>query len=248
MAQSCDIYYWMVGRDYMGVERIVSYAREFGFGELTGIDLPGEIAGFIPTPQWKDRRFHERWLGGDTMNMSIGQGYTLVTPIQMANMTALVVNDGKVYRPHVLREVRDPVSGAVERSVPPELVHESGIDPKIFERVRRDMRTVISEGTAQFPLNIKAVQIAGKTGTGEVGFQDRWHSWFTAYAPYGSENPNEQVVVSVIVEAANDWEWWAPYASAIIFQGIFAGQTYEEAVQVLGPQYYMPRQTRGRRE
>jgi penicillin-binding protein 2 len=248
MAQSCDIYYWVVGRDYLGVERIVSYAREFGFGELTGIDLPGEIAGFIPTPQWKDRRSHERWLGGDTMNMSIGQGYTLVTPIQMANMTALVVNSGKVYRPHILKEVRDPVSGAVERSVQPELVQESRIDPKIFDRVRRDMRTVISEGTAQFPLNIKAVQIAGKTGTGEVGLQDRWHSWFTAYAPYGSANPGEQVVVSVIVEAANEWEWWAPYASAIIFQGIFAGQTYEEAVRVLGPQDYMPRQSQGRRE
>jgi penicillin-binding protein 2 len=74
MAQSCDIYYWTVGRDNLGVERIVTYAQKYGYGEITGIDLPGEIPGFIPTPQWKDRRFHERWLGGDTMNMSIGQG------------------------------------------------------------------------------------------------------------------------------------------------------------------------------
>ncbi|MDR1279052.1 MAG: penicillin-binding protein 2 [Treponema sp.] len=246
LAQSCDIYFWTVGRDYLGVERIVSYAREFGFGEPTGIDLPGEISGFIPTPQWKDRRFHERWLGGDTMNMAIGQGYTLVTPVQMAAMTAMVVNDGKIYRPHILKEVRDPVSGAVERDIQPELVHESDINPRIFERVRRDMRSVISEGTAQFPLNIRSVRIAGKTGTGEVGLQDRWHSWFTAYAPYETANPDEQVVVSLIVEAVNHWEWWAPYASAIIFQGIFAGQSYEEAVQVLGPQYFMPVQ--GRRE
>jgi penicillin-binding protein 2 len=248
MAQSCDIYYWIVGREHLGVERIVSYAREFGFGETTGVDLPGEISGFIPTPQWKDRRFHERWLGGDTMNMSIGQGYTLVTPIQMANMTAMVVNNGKVYRPHILKEVRDPVSGAVERSVQNELFHESDIDPRVFERVRQDMRGVISEGTAQFPLNIRSVQIAGKTGTGEVGVQDRWHSWFTAYAPYETENPDERVVVSLIVEAVNQWEWWAPYASAIIFHGIFTGQTYEEAVQALGPQYHMPLQRQGRRE
>ncbi|MDR1099778.1 MAG: penicillin-binding protein 2 [Treponema sp.] len=246
LAQSCDIYFWTVGRDHLGVERIVSYAREFGFGEPTGIDLPGEISGFIPTPQWKDRRFHERWLGGDTMNMAIGQGYTLVTPVQMAAMTAMVVNDGKIYRPHILKEVRDPVSGAVERDIQPELVHESDINPRVFERVRRDMRSVISEGTAQFPLNIRSVQIAGKTGTGEVGLQDRWHSWFTAYAPYETANPDERVVVSVIVEAVNHWEWWATYASAIIFQGIFAGQNYEEAVQVLGPQYFMPVQ--GRRE
>jgi penicillin-binding protein 2 len=246
MAQSCDIYFWIVGRDHLGVERIVSYAREFGFGETTGVDLPGEISGFIPTPQWKDRRFHERWLGGDTMNMSIGQGYTLVTPLQMANMTAMAVNDGKIYQPHILKEVRDPVSGAVERNIQPVISHESDIDPHVFETVRRNMRSVISEGTAQFPLNIKSVQIAGKTGTGEVGVQDRWHSWFTAYAPYETANPEERVVVSLIVEAVNQWEWWAPYASAIIFQGIFAGQNYEDAVQTLGFQYLMPVQ--GRRE
>ncbi|MCL2128190.1 MAG: penicillin-binding protein 2, partial [Treponema sp.] len=207
MAQSCDIYYWQVGRDFLGVERIVSYARDFGFGDATGIDLPGEINGFIPTPQWKNRRFHERWLGGDTMNMSIGQGYSLVTPIQMANMVCMVVNDGKIYKPYVLKEVRDPVSGAIEQQAIPELVHQSSVDSRIFETVRQDMRGVISEGTAQFPLNIKTVQIAGKTGTGEVGLQDRWHSWFAAYAPYDSDDSEEQVIVSVIVEAVNQWEW-----------------------------------------
>jgi penicillin-binding protein 2 len=246
MAQSCDIYYWQVGRDNLGVDRIITYARDYGFGSVTGIDLPGEVEGFIPTPQWKNRRFHERWLGGDTMNMSIGQGYTLVTPIQMANMVAMAVNDGKVYQPYLLREVRDPVSGAIERRTTPKLLHESGVSPKIFEAVRRDMRGVISEGTAQFPLNIKTVEIAGKTGTGEVGLQDRWHSWFAAYAPYMTDNPEEQVVVSVIVEAVNRWEWWAPYASAIIFQGIFANQSHDEAVRSLGLQYMIPVQ--GRRE
>jgi penicillin-binding protein 2 len=108
------------------------------------------------------------------------------------------------------------------------------------------MRSVISQGTARFPLNIQTVEIAGKTGTGEVGLPDQWHSWFTAYAPYQTNNPEEQVVVSVIVEAVNKWEWWAPYASAIIFHGIFSGQTYEESVASLGFQYLMPVQ--GRRE
>jgi penicillin-binding protein 2 len=246
MAQSCDIYYWTVGRDYLGVEGIVNYALDYGFGTATGIDLPGEISGFIPTPIWKERQYHDRWLGGDTMNMSIGQGYTLVTPIQMANMVAMVVNDGKIYQPHVLKEVRDPVSGAVEQSTRPELLHESTVDKKIFDTVKQDMRGVISEGTAQFPLNIKSVEIAGKTGTGEVGLPDRWHSWFAAFAPYETANPEERVVVSIIVEAVNTWEWWAPYASAIIFQGIFADQSYEEAVVALGLQYLMPVQ--GRRE
>jgi penicillin-binding protein 2 len=246
MAQSCDIYFWAVGRDYLGVERINAYAREYGLGEATGIDLPNEEAGFVPTPQWKDRRFHERWLGGDTMNMSIGQGYTLVTPLQMANMVAMVVNDGIIYKPRLLREIRDPLTGAVERTVSPETLHRSDIDPGVFETVRNNMRSVISEGTARFPLNIRAVEIAGKTGTGEVGLQDRWHSWFAAYAPYQTDRPEERIVVSIIVEASNQWEWWAPYASAIIFQGIFAGQTYAEAVESLGLQHMAP--IEGRRE
>ena len=234
MAQSCDIYYWNVGRDYLGVENIVNYARDFGFGELSGIDLPGEISGFIPTPQWKDRRLHERWLGGDTMNMSIGQGYTLVTPLQMANMVALVVNDGIIYSPHIVKEIRDPRTGAVEQDISPKVLHKSDIDPQVLEKVRRDMRGVISEGTAQYPLNIKTVEIAGKTGTSEVGLQNNWHSWFASFAPYETDNIDERIVVSVIVEAVNDWEWWAPYCSAIIYQGIFADQTYEEAARTLG--------------
>jgi len=245
LAQSCDIYYWIVGRDYLGTERIVSYTREYGFGEITGIDLPGEIAGFIPTPQWKERRFHERWVAGDTMNISIGQGYMLVTPLQMANMICMAVNDGKIYRPHILKEVRDPVTNAIEKSISPELIHESDLSPQIFKAVREDMRYVIRAGTAQYPLNIRTVEVAGKTGTAEIGIQDRWHSWFAAYAPFNKEDDENCIVVSVIVEAANVWEWWAPYASAVIFQGYFANQTYEEAVRSLGLQYRMPI---GRRE
>jgi penicillin-binding protein 2 len=247
MAQSCNIFYWTIGRDYLGAERIVSYAREYGYGEMSGIDLPGEIGGFLPTPQWKERRFHERWVAGDTMNMSIGQGYTLVTPIQMANMVCMVVNNGKIYKPHFLKEVRDPVTNAIENIVKPQVIHESSsISPEVFSALRQDMRAVIREGTAVYPLNIRSVEIAGKTGTGEAGFTDRWHSWFTAYAPYTSTNPQDMIVVSVIVEAANKWEWWAPYASSIIFQGYFANQNYEIAVRTLGLQYLMP--VEGRRE
>jgi len=246
MAQSCDIYYWTVGRDYLGIENIITYARDYGYGELTGIDLPGEVSGFLPTPQWKERRLHERWQGGDTMNTSIGQGYTLVTPLQMANMAAMAVNGGVIYKPHVLKEVRDPKTGAVETSVVPKIIHKSEVDPSVFALVRRDMRGVISEGTAQYPLNIRTVQIAGKTGTAEVGLPNNWHSWFTSFAPYETDRPEERVVVAVIVEAVNTWEWWAPYCSAIIYQGIFADQTYEEAARTLG--IYNAQPVQGRRE
>jgi penicillin-binding protein 2 len=234
LAQSCDIYYWTVGRDYLRIENIVNYSMEYGFGSVTGIDLPGEITGFIPTPQWKERRLHESWVGGDTMNMSIGQGWTLVTPLQMANIAAMAVNDGVIYTPHILKEVRDPRTGAVETTVAPTVLQKSSVDSGVFAAVRRDMRGVISEGTAVYPMNIRAVEIAGKTGTSEVGLEDKWHAWFTSFAPYETDNPEERVVVAVIVEAVNEWEWWAVYCSAIIYQGIFANQTYEEASRTLG--------------
>lgn len=232
LAQSCDVYYWVVGRDFLGVDKISSYAKEFGFGESLNIDLPAQQAGFVPTAPWKERKYHQKWLGGDTMNMSIGQGYTLVTPLHIANMVAMVANSGKIYRPHLLKEVRDPSTNEVIEQVKPEVLHESNIDDSVWREVQNAMRYTITDGTPAFPLNNKVVQIAGKTGTAEVGSLDHWHSWMACYAPYNAP-VEEQVVVVVLVEATNDWEWWAPYATNIIFQGIFANQSYDEAVNSL---------------
>ncbi|HHU36632.1 MAG TPA: penicillin-binding protein 2 [Treponema sp.] len=245
LAQSCDVYYWTVGRDVLGVDRIASYCHEFGLGKSARIDLPSQTEGFIPTPQWKERRFHERWLGGDTMNMSIGQGFTLTSPLQMANVVSMIVNDGVIYRPHLLKEVHDSVTGAVLSVARPEPLFTSTIRPEVFSRVRDDMRNVIANGTARFPMKNHVVKTAGKTGTAEVGLNDRWHSWMVAYGPYDAP-AEDAVVVVVMVEATNPWEWWAPYATNIIFQGIFADETYEESIDSLGFRYLV--QPRGRRE
>jgi penicillin-binding protein 2 len=236
LAQSCDVYYWTVGRDNLGVDRIASYADEFGFGQSAQVDLPSQTEGFIPTPQWKERKFHEKWLGGDTMNMSIGQGYVLASPLQLADMVAMVVNDGTVYKPHLLKEVRDPATNAVLSVKEREVLLQSDITPEVFEQVRQDMRYVITDGTAQLPMKNKVVQLAGKTGTAEVGLLDRWHSWMVAYGPYDAP-AEDAVVVVVMVESSNPWEWWAPYATNIICQGIFADQTFDEAVDALGFRY-----------
>ena len=241
LAQSCDVYFYTVG-DELGIERIVYYSREFGLGQLSGIDLPGETFGFLPTPEWKQRTQAMIWLGGDTLNISIGQGYLLVTPIQMANVIAMIVNEGKVFRPHVLKEVRDPQNGDLIQITEPEILRVSPVRRETFQIVQRAMRGVITEGTAEVVLTTDAVEVAGKTGTGEAGFEDRWHSWFAAYAPFNTEDPDEQVVVVVMVEAANEWEWWAPKAANVIFQGIFADQTYEEAVETLRPWWYIQQQ------
>jgi penicillin-binding protein 2 len=246
LEQSCDIYYWTVGRDYLGIERIVSYSKDFGFGKASGIDLPGELDGFVPTPQWKERRFHEKWLGGDTMNLSIGQGDLLVTPLQVANMMAMIVNDGVVYQPHVLKEVRDPASGAIIQSAKPAEIIRSRVSKETFATVREDLRGVVTDGTVKFVISTKAVKVAGKTGTVQAAHQaeGRWHSWFVAYGPYDAPDPKDQVVVVVMVEDTNPWEWWAPYATNIIFQGIFAGQDYDKAVDTLGLRYLTKQQGR----
>ena len=106
------------------------------------------------------------------------------------------------------------------------------------------MRYTVTDGTPQYPMHNKLVQIACKTGTAEVdGFKDSWHSWLVAYAPYDAP-PEERICVATIVEACNVWEWWAPYATNIIIQGIFAHQTYEEAVKELGFEYLTKSRTR----
>lgn len=237
LAQSCNVYYWTIGRDYLGVDKIASYAKEFGYGQSFNIDLPGQSDGFVPTSQWKERRYHEKWLGGDTMNMSIGQGFTLVTPMHVANMMAMIVNEGKIYKPHFLKEIRDPVNNEIIQSIKPEVLFSSNIPQTVWKEVKNDLRYTVTDGSAQFPLKNKVVKLAGKTGTAEVAqYKNSWHSWFVCYGPYDAP-PEDAVVVCVLVEAANQWEWWAPYASNIIMQGIFANQTYDEAIDSLGFRY-----------
>lgn len=238
-AQSCDVYYWVVGRDSLGISKIAQYAREFGLGQSTKIDLPSQQSGFVPTAEWKERRFHEKWLGGDTMSASIGQGYLLVTPLHLADMTAMVANAGTIYKPHLLKEVRDPVTNEIIQETQKEVLFQSNIDRSVWKEMQETMRYMITDGTAQYPMNNKKIKIAGKTGTAEVApYKKSWHSWMVAYAPYDAP-VEDQIVVATIVEACNPWEWWAPYATNIIIQGIFEKQTYEESLKALGFTYLM---------
>ena len=233
LAKSCDVYYWTVCRDYLGVEKIVDYAKRFGLGQSAEVDLPSQSEGFVPSPKWKERRFHEKWLNGDTMNMSIGQGFTLASPMQVANMACMVINNGVIYKPHLLKEIRDPASGEVIKKIEPEILHKENIGREIFEQVRQAMNLVTIQGEARIPMKNPMFRFAGKTGTAEVGLQDRWHSWMVAYGPYDAP-PEDMVVVCVIVEAVNEWEWWAPYAANIILHGTLANQTYDETIDYLG--------------
>ena len=239
LAQSCNIYFQTVGLNYLGADRISDYMHLFGLGVTTGIDLPGEVNGVAPDPTWKESTRNQSWTGGDTFNTSIGQGYTAVTPIQMANAVALIVNEGVVYKPTILKQVRDPLSGEILHTPVPEILRTSPISRDTFRQVKEAMRGVVTNGTAEVVITTKAVKVAGKTGTAEVNAGERWDSWFVAYGPFDGP-PEEAIIVVTLVEAVNEWEWWAPKAANIIFQGIFADQTYEEAIDALSPLWYLP--------
>ncbi|MFA6809171.1 MAG: penicillin-binding transpeptidase domain-containing protein, partial [Eubacteriales bacterium] len=237
IAQSCDVYFWQIGRDHLGVEKIAYYANLFGYGQSAQIDLPSQSSGFVPTAEWKERKYHEKWLGGDTMAISIGQGYTTATPLQVADAMAMVSNEGVIYKPHLLKEVRDPTTDEIITEVKPEVLFDSKLDPAIFKEVQDGLRLTVTGGSARYSLHNDTVQIAAKTGTAEVNnFKNSWHSWLLAYAPY--DGPKEdRIVVSTIVEAVNKWESWAPFATNIVIQGIFANQSYDEAVDALHFRY-----------
>lgn len=232
LAKSCDIYFWVVCRDYLKLDNIIKYCDAFGFGQKTGIDLPSENAGLLPNPIWKERKHHEKWLDGDTMNMSIGQGFNLVTPLQAVNMLAMVINDGVIYKPHLLKAISDPATKTISE-IEPQVLHEiKNVPNDVWEQTKAAMYGVTTLGEARYPMKNPNYKLAGKTGTAEVGLNDRWHSWMVAYGPYGAK-AEDTIAVAVIVESTNEWEWWAPYAANIILQGALSKQTFTEAVRAL---------------
>ena len=211
---SCDIFFYIVGGGYqdfpgLGNDTLAYYARQFGYGELSGIDLPGEHRGLIPTSRWKRLTYAESWTTGDTYNMAIGQGFVLSTPLQVVNATAAVANGGILYRPQIVYQIVD-AEGRVVRSFEPEVIRRLPVSDANLEIVRRGMYLAVygPRGTARRAA-LPGITVAGKTGTAEFaadldgdGRIDRneqgnlpTHAWFTAYAPY--EDPEVAIVVFV---------------------------------------------------
>lgn len=204
LAQSCDIFFYQVGGGYrdrfegLGEERLGTYAELFGMGSRTGIDLPGEAPGLIPTVKWKRLNYSESWVTGDTYNMAIGQGFVLATPLQVLNATAAVANGGTLYRPQLVREVVDD-EGKIVRAFVPDVIRRLPISAENLSIVQQGMRGVVGgAGATARAINVPGIAVAGKTGTSEFfidsnkdGLPDRdreghlpIHAWFTAYAPY----------------------------------------------------------------
>jgi penicillin-binding protein 2 len=205
---SCDTYYYGLATD-LGIDAIHNYVSQFGLGATTGIDLPGEMPGILPSSAWKMRRYRQKWFAGDTVSVGIGQGYNIATPLQLAHATAVLAANGKVYRPQMVSHIQEARSRSL-KPVGAELVRSIAILPEHLQRVRAALVDVTRPGGTAAQAGAGApYSFAGKTGTAQVvaikqgqnyiesQVQERHrdHAWFIAYAP--AENPTIALVVLV---------------------------------------------------
>jgi penicillin-binding protein 2 len=220
LALSSNVYFATLAGgfgDFRGLEedRLARYARLLGYGERTGIDLPSEEAGRVPTPAWKLANFAEGWFTGDTYNMAIGQGFVLATPLQVAAVTNAIANGGTLVRPHVARALLDQEGRVLRSFTPPtrELALRRDVVPLMREAMLETLNT--SQLASQ---RLPQVRVGGKTGTAEfLGPRDArgnlpTHAWFTAFAPY--EAP--EMAVTVFVERGGSSTNAVPIAMEIV--------------------------------
>jgi len=227
IVESCDVYFYNLGK-LLGVDRIAAYARGFGLGAPSGIDLNREKGGLIPTKQWKLSRLREPWQIGETISLAIGQGYNLVTPIQLANVYATLANGGTVYRPRLIKQLESS-DGHVVKRYDPEKQGVLPVSPQNIKLINQGLWGVVNErGGTGYILKRQEQDVAGKTGTAQViglpqdekarkakrvsaAFRD--HALFVCFAPYG----NPEIVVAVILEnAGHGGSAAAPVARKII--------------------------------
>ena len=203
IAESCDIFFYAVGGGWekisgLGIDKIDKYLSIFGFGEKTGIDIPGEQVGLIPDPEWKEKNKNESWYLGDTYHLSIGQGDFLATPLQLLNATSAIANGGELLKPHLAIKETDS-QGRLVKEYGKEVIRKDFIDSYNIQVVREGMRQTVTSGSAKV-LNDLPFEAAGKTGTAQFGTEDKTHAWFTAFAPYN----DPEIAIVVLVEEGGE--------------------------------------------
>ncbi|CCK80125.1 penicillin-binding protein 2 [Desulfobacula toluolica] len=230
LTQSCDVFFYQAG-DKAGVDTLAQYAKGCGLGKKTGIMLDNERKGLVPTSAWKKKRYNEAWQGGETLSIAIGQGFNLVTPLQMAVFMAAVGNGGTLYRPIIVKTIEDS-HGSIIKKIDPEITGSLPASSETLDIVRKGLLNVVQgdRGTAR-GIRLTGIEIAGKTGTAQVfsikkgekidpeklRYNLRDHAWFIAYAP--AEKP--VIAVSVIIEhGEHGSSSAAPVAGALIEQYI----------------------------
>ena len=255
ISNSCDVYFYKISGGFnqdgevvegLGVDRIHEYADQFGFGRTQGIELPLEAPGNNPSQAWKRQTHGEPWSTGDDYNMGIGQGFVTATPMQVAQMAAVVASGGFLYRPTIIHHITDE-NGEIVKPFEPEVLNSVDVDRQWLDVVAEGMRLVNQEGGtgATFVdwFDEFGITSAGKTGTAEycdnIAIKRKWckegqilptHSWYVGYAPF--ENP-EIVVVAFIFNGGEGSLWAAAVVRDVMaaYFGIdqFAPEEEEEA-------------------
>lgn len=208
IVESCDTYFYELAQD-LGIDMIHDFIAQFGLGKRTGIDIAGEVSGLLPSRQWKKRRFDQRWFVGDTISVGIGQGYNLVTPLQLASATAILANGGQVFRPHLVQHIQNAQTNELE-TVEPFPIAQIPLQPRHLDLVREAMVDVTRPGgTAAWAGSGAKYPFAGKTGTAQViglkgqeydedaiDERHRDHALFIGFAP--AEAP--KIALAILVE------------------------------------------------
>lgn len=203
IAESCNVYFYTIGGGFgeqkgLGPTKIKKYLSLFGWGEKTQIDLPGEAKGFIPDKEWKKETWGKDWWDGDTYNLSIGQGFLQITPLEVVNSFAAIANGGTLYQPQIVKEIVNNEKKVIEE-IKPQIIRENFINPDNLQIVREGMRQAVtgvnSPQASAVILNSLPVTAAAKTGTAELG-NNYYHNWVTVFAPY--DDP--QIVLTVMIE------------------------------------------------
>jgi penicillin-binding protein 2 len=243
---SCDIYFYNVGAK-LGVDKIGEYARKMTFGEISQVDLDGEKAGLVPSVKWAREKQKRKWYPSETISVAIGQGPLIVTPLQVANMTAAIANGGKVYRPHVLRmvEKRQPNGQLQRMRSEKKVVHEVPLSPDAIRAVREGMWQVVNDpGGTGSNARVEGLDIAGKTGSVQViayagrikatslPFKYRDHAWFASFAP--ANNP--QMVVVVFVEHGGAGGADAAPLAKLLFESKFRDKVQGANIDLSNPE------------
>ncbi len=230
MAQSCDVFFYIYGQK-IGPDALSQYAKTFGLAQKTGIDMPGEYIGSIPSPAWKAHHYrrygpaYTQWFGGDTLHMSIGQGDVLVTPLQMARVTATLANGGDLLRPYVVQKVTDGATGRVVFQNARTVIRRVPISAQNLAAVRQAMRVTVTSGTARV-VDFPQVAVAGKTGSAQVHGQAMTNGWFICFAPF--DHPT--IAIAAVVEKGGHGANTAGKVARAMLQTYFhlkadAGQT-----------------------
>lgn len=203
LADSVNTFFYSIGGGNnqwlslgLGSDQIIEYAKKFGLGDKTGIDTTSEATGFLPSKEWKEETFGERWYLGDTYNLSIGQGFMLATPIQAATLVSYFANEGLVYKPHFIKETK---FGDEVEEYKPEILLTNVVSSDNLNIVRQGLRMTVTRGTAQ-SLQSVPVSVAAKTGTAQFRNDKTPHSWLAAFAPYD----DAKIALAVLVEEGGD--------------------------------------------